>query len=170
MFKISSAYSKKEGKIQIEKWSAEKEDPTVHVQHNSSNFLLDQTHFLPPTVPNFRQFLQSVLRFLLHEVSQILHIATYPRWFVCHANENSQKHEHFSFLKLSISYGANFVWDINVIRGKDCLCIFAFMQIGQEIRNLAGRYVLWKTQIHNSGLQPCPNIQSRDILCGNILF
>ena len=126
--------------------------------------------FPPTNNSQLRQFLQSVLQFLLYKVSQILHIATYPRWFVCHANENSQKHEHFSFLKLSISYRANFVWDINVIRGKDCLCIFAFMQIGHEIRNLAGRYVLRKTHIHNSSLQPCPNIQSRDILCGNILF
>ena len=96
-------------------------------------------------------------RFLLYKVSQILHKT--------HTNMNISL-----FLKVSISYRANFVWDINVIRGKDCLCIFAFMQIGHEIRNLAGRYVLRKTQIHNSGLQPCPNIQSRDILCGNILF
>ena len=73
-------------------------------------------------------------------------------------------------LNVSISYRANFVRDFNVFRGKDCLCIFAFMQIGHEIRNLAGRYVLRKTHIHNSSLQPCPNIQSRDILCGNILF
>ena len=49
-----------------------------------------------------------------------------------------------------VGWRANCVQNINVIRGKDRLCIFAFMQVGHEIRSPAGRYVLQKTFIHNS--------------------